>query len=1136
MANPITPRQTQEEAPNAFVAFLTGAAKQVKQVAVQTLDGIKQGTDIVINKVAEVRVAVGGGKPFLCQLVGGSIDKEFALLIPVIEKLLPIKGETLLIYAFHNIARKIFPLQTQKIENNVPLHADEVIPFEKLLEKTVLYLAEIAKKGFLELGEEVSQESFRPLANSLLAAILPEGKEGEGVRGLVVNKLIESLYSLYSNHLTLPKEEAKQDEGGPLDISEGLWGLVVSALAAPRLEAEKVYLHQVSGSDQLFDILSGLINELVANFKERVLFLKNVPLAGLQLAAKAALLSVLHEALLKAPAGPEHILQRAWSVVFAAFERLFARAPEDYITGIKEIIEVFFSHDLVEFFANRRPDLLDKIAIIVREAHTAYITDDRADYEQRLRVILWDPVELKRLHSTIEVIPEIPDVRTSQLLGSEKFVQQARNLCNNLGHIAVDLIKAQPNEEASEIQKILGWISFGDQRNGPLHHLIGTMISNVLFKALAIWLEKGKNVPGATKESSLFYAIKLLFRTFNKFGPELKQYENDGDMHKAYQPLAKALLKLFWESSPGMWAKLPLPQKFFDELMEKVCAEWAPALLHHMHVRSHEWIVSREQTRKMLREFNHNDRMAETAKFLAYYCEQYLPFYLRIQTDDANKFVVDGMKELMLNDNQEVMPESSLAFFDSMMRTSIKMVGTSPSKEIGLAFSFIRDYSEGFLLQVFLNMLGAVEKMPKKGPERPHVKAATLLFDEAQEHYDKYKEIQKRLKKSHVPDKLMRHHFGNRLHVLLKTNLPENQHEYFKKVGNKLLPILLPEKRIPAPSFMESAVWNELFLAGILPLLMSVLVNETKAPYSIHHYLNTLMKTIKNSLAIMDEKEQEQLDNVPKDALQRELEALLANLLQNFIGLQPSLAQPFTHFRSLWTKAGHEMGKSVRLALERSRPSELLEQMICSGLPLLHEGGWVTAAQMREFEKNEILPQIEEASIGDHFFPLRTNVEGQKEYGWDFKFPKNAEENQAFEKQVEQQRGEQHAQLNERVGEMIEYQGYKSFNETLKTLWKDIQTKLDRAIFLAFGEAGLKIKHALDSFFNFIWKHGLKYIVYILYPFQKIIEAIMHHYFRSQARRRVGDVSSPIHQNAFLRTVDKTLDYLEEKNRAVMAN
>lgn len=1110
----------------------------------------------VVNTVAGDKLKLGS-KEYLCKLMGvKSIDDEIALFLPLLKYYLPqlpLDFDTVLVYVLHNLSLKIYT-------NEMALKPGETITFDRFIADVVDYLYGIFSKGIAKLNDndKITQDSFQTLAEELCLDIIPY-KTGSIIIPLIRDKLFDGYSSLF---LKANSEEVTKKE--KFILSQDFLDLLAFSIGNAQLQKEKMYLRSLTQTDELFLTLSSLINGLVRDnskelerkLREQMPALENLSTERLGLAIQATVLKLLGNALRNTEASlgsPEDILARPWEYARNVFAQMFDNAnklyqnekfskPDHYKAGISNIARILLDRDpLVDFVLKRCPDLCEMLFQKVQEFHQAFKLDDRAEYEQHLRVVLWDSAELKKLNPGLD-IPDVPDESSSNLLGTEKFVKQMRNIFDNfIGPMGLKYIQGMD----SSGQKAKEWALaiFNKQENSPIHQFLKKNIADLLFKMLVILLEKGKNEPGATKNSALFHALRLILKAFSEKSPQLGGFNfplNDADrfqLTKDFQPLAQALVELLC-TRHGKLLSLPLPASEINKLIESIKKEYLPAFLCNMYETSHAWIHSKQVPIAGLKKIYSNQRLPEAAKFLSEFVTQFLPFYLRIETKTSNSFVVDSMKDLMLTPGQS---EDHLKQFKVMMHTAIKKLGTSPDKEIALPFEFIGKYVEPFLLHIFYNVASALKNIDNAYIEHsnqhegaPTVRIAKIFVDEACDHYSKVNSIKELLRQSHasqVPDAEMRTRFAARLHPLLADDGREA--EYHKKISGKFLPLILRGEKIPAPDFLEKGVWN-LLETGILPLIAGSLIYESKAPHSIQNYLNSLLKLIMENWEKdkQGSKKLNEFSTLFNDPLQREIESLLGDLLQELIGLQPSLAQPFIHFRSLWKRAGHEMGQSLRSAMEHSRLHELFEQMICNALPFLHEGAWVTAGDMERYEKGA-WPRFDDVSNADLFFPVSQNEAGVKTKGWDFQFAKDKAEYQAQQDKWAEDRAKLRTELDERLAKMIEYQGYRSFDATLKTLWNDFQISLDKAIDAAFGKAGARLKKILDAIFNFIWNYGLKHILEIVfYPIKKIIEAILHRYFIHQANVRVGDVASPIHQNLFLHALDKTVDFLAASHKS----
>lgn len=863
-----------------------------------------------------------------------------------------------------------------------------------------------------------------------------------------------------------------------------------------------------------------------------------------------------------------------------------------YIPLATALLQLCFSHDpaLLKFFLNRFPQLTARMAQLFMEFDEAFRKDDSEIYKQRVRQIFWDPASFLQAHPTFKRAPVVITKQLSELSGNETIVTQLYNLCQAVGNAAVagaesalsapglypklgqlieEVLEIPPAPEMQAFFKSLFPLFLqGDLSNLMVKDFVRRQITGTLFKMLVIVLEKGaEGHEGSDFNSSLFYAVQSILKVFETHGPALsKNLRKIGEMPEGdeqtvlicetYAPLAKELMALFFETTveekpQSLATALPLPAFLGVKVAAALTESVLPVMLYEMHRDSKAWVKVKKGHKEALYTFYHNHRMSEFAHGLSRFVGQFVPYYLRNKADEAAKVVTQSLKPMLLNVEVPFDPtpkklrpvDKELQVFFKWLRTTIERLGQSENdKTISFLYEFIREYVEGFLLHGLHGFSKALEEMELAQHGKAshfyqgslHVCAMNTLLKEAGNHFSTVNQVKEQLKEtrgSRLPHSVMLHRFkqNNLLHPILQRKVKDAMAIY-RTMGGKLLPLFnLSEKEgLPAPPVLKKVLWK-VFEGGLWPVIVEALTDELKSPHATHRYLHSLLNEIKGSLNSMERPEKPFV--VPNDPLQREIADNSGALVEELVGLQPSIARSIVRFRPLRKMAGETVGKSARAAMESRTLLELIDGLVRVGLPSLHKGTWISKHTRNIYEETGEIPHDDQSHSGDIFFPKKI-MKGVVQRGWNFEFPHNFSEINAKAARQTSERQAIRRQVNTQLAGMIEQQSYISFKAAVSGLWKEFQEASASSTKNTFGNPGLRVREIFGKICKWIWNYFLKYIVNILFfPIKEAIYFLMHQYFVHQANLRVQDISSPIHDNFFLRTVERIIDILSERHK-----
>lgn len=858
-----------------------------------------------------------------------------------------------------------------------------------------------------------------------------------------------------------------------------------------------------------------------------------------------------------------------------------------------KVISLCFDNDenQARFVMRRFPLIMESLSTALCDLYHAFSRKGHDSLKKRLRIFLWDEAKFRRDHPTLVEIPTEISKDLSILLGSEKLIEQIENLCSHVGDGVAKGLKSMAESKktlkviATSLSSLLQ-IDFNkgfmdvfegvfsvfekdDLPNEMFRGWIKEQVSHFLLKAIVILIEKGNQEPGTSKNAALFHAIKMVIDTFSPHMASLFQeikglVDEEGTLPEDkeeqaiehFKPISSSLMTLLLDTDGSSWI-IPLPKKWAESLGDEFVNRWLPSLLLSTYLQTYQWIFKKQKNKQDLHQLYGNHRIPEAARVISHYVQQFVPFYLKDQAEEATDAILDASRKLLIKAPGELLLEEisltpsddhPLEWLRSMLKTTLQLVGMSRLNSFQHLFKFFQSYSEGFLLEVFLNASRTIDSMEiahKSKSTRfyegaPHVRAIAAFLEEAHVHFSELNAIKDRLEEAHahkVPYDVMANQFDvvlHKLHPALKVDDAAEKYEYFLQLTSKLLPFLgIEEGNLPVPKFLASISWD-IAKDHLFPLIIKVLTEQAISPESILKYLETLFSQMTDSLNRIEAVESEEsIESVEKplfDPLQRELESVSGSLLKELIGREPSLAAPFVHSRSFKERGGELIGSAIRKGVENKTPLELIDLAVQAGLPAFHPGGWVTRNTKRQCSETNQVPVIDPNSNGDCFFPLKTNSSGEKVKGWDFGFPKNERHKAQLEKQSLKTKKKSREKITRQLAEIMQKQSCVTIQGAILGAWDDFQRALDKEIRSTFGKAGLRLKKALDKAFQFLWKFiFFPSLKVLLFPLIRLTAYLLKKYFIRQARMRVKDIESPIHQNMLLRSIDRISSMLVER-------
>lgn len=1070
--------------------------------------------------------------------------------------------QSILMTALYNVAKAIYPDKMQALKENREV---EPISFDQFSSDALQHVFRIIRAELIQVDEKVfsgfapEKALFSPLSQQILDLLIPSNSgilDNWVVRPIIDGILSEELLRLYKTFFWKPvgKEDRPSIE---LDDFAGLIASCLDSLSAgvatnilsemrvaPGLEA---LIHSLSSKftptlqevmTQIFPLLMGISQDNLCNLSTALL-LKGI--VNIILADGIRRDLTLQETVEVVASFLRNRLFDQLLIINAKREAGFQIKRKDFEPCAKELFEALFSYDplLCQLLLRRFPQVIKWLSVYLKEFEVALNTNqDREPVKGRLRSLLGELVKDELGEEGIQLSKDL-----STFLGVEDVVTQLENICLHVGdavlhHAEVFLRKrdayqilaqliaplADVEDESLEtcLKGLIPCFLGDDVQSENFKNYFRKQIAGIIFTVITNALEKGAEKGDVA--DALYYALQGLIAQFRK---------NDEQMPSG---IINFLFRTK-NNQQGLEDYLPLPKRLAEKLSLAVRSTFLPKMLEVLHRDTHLWI----DTKADLRDSLDNDRMAELATVLGHFVEQFLPFFLREKSLDVSQALL-GVTSSYLVQPPDLITQDNLKLGEEALKPhqiwqqwlshAFEGLGVHSNKNNKLLFRFIRRYTEGFLLVLFINFKECLENS-----EKEHVLATKNLLEEGQEHFGTINRIKSSLREgraSKVAPEILIHHFSldERLHPVMDLSSPSRAVQFYKVLSADLLKVMNLDDGVglPAPTFLKPIVW-ELFEDLLLPRIVESLVDQIKSPDAIHHYLHSLLNAVSSSINdASDEISEEEIEPYDDD-LQEEIEQLSGALLQELLGLQPTIAMPVLRFRKIQKRLGVSVGQSIRRALEQYTTLELVDLLIYSSMEALHKGRWVSKKSIRAHRgrKRAKLPEPNEKA--ERFFPIKLNEEGVEVKGWDFGFPKNRQAKIQVESAKTQARAELNQTVTIELQEMIHQQADLSIHDGIEGIWGEIQKSFDEAIRTVFGREGRKLKRHLDHICRVMWRYALyPLLLAVTFPLRKIGSAIFKVYYSHQARARVEDVGHPIHQNFFLHSLERVIHDLAEKS------
>lgn len=1070
--------------------------------------------------------------------------------------------------ALYNVASALYPEEMDQLNEGKPI--DQPIAFEAFTFKALRHIFTMIRSELVELDETFyagavpEEDLFVPLAENIIDLLFPSSSgfwDDWCIRPLLVKVIPQALCGLYKDYFW-KSSYAKDPSALKIDDFAGIIASALDLLCGGI--AQKINEEEGSAPG-LKEFLSLLASKFSIPLQETIVpifpLLQTVTQERFHALCSSLLLKgimnivqteeregalTLEETISFASKSIRNLFFNQFLIVKGKREAGEIVDRDDFDPLARELIFILFSYDpqLVRLSLRRFPQLVVLLSTYLMDFEASLnINGDREPIRGRLRALLEELVQDQMNRPDMQLTKDL-----SIYLGVEAVVTQLENMCLHIGEAVLSyaekfiakvdsykhlskLIAPHLEGNASHIRHFLRGLipSFlgNDVQSEHFKNYFKFQIAGIIFSVITNALEKGAKKHGV--ENALYYAIQGLLGEFRKD----EELRSQGLIHFLFHTE---------EHQQGLEDYIPLPKPLSTKLAHAISTSFLPKMLWVLRTDSHLWIDQKEELREQL----DNDRMAELSRVLGRFVEQFLPYFLSDKSADVAKALLnvisaylivppgDSMQGSLTFDEEELKPHD---IWQQWLTNTFHGLGSHRSRNNRVLFRFVKRYTEGFLLMLFIRFKECLQNIQdeENSDAQVHVHAAKTLLDEAQRHFGEINRIKSSLREKRafkVPREVLTHHFsiGEQLHRVLDISKPQLAVGFYKELSEDLLQVMGLDDTVglPAPAFLKPIVW-ELFEDLLLPTIVESLVDQIKSPDAIHHYLLSLLSAVKSSITDADGDIEERM--LFEGELQNDLEELSGALLQELLGLQPTVAMPLLRYRKIRERLGSAVGQSIRGALEQFSTLDLVDLLIKSSLPALHPGRWVSRHGVRTYKRkhrNQLPPSDASA---ERFLPIRVNEEQVEEKGWDFHFPKNREEKREVQEATERRRADLKRTVTVELEEMIHQQADISIQDALHGIWDDIQSAFDAAIKAVFGREGRKLKDRLDHLCHMMWRYVLFPLLKgITYPFRKIASALFKVYYKYQARARVEDVGHPIHQNFFLHSLEKVIHSLAQKS------
>lgn len=1082
--------------------------------------------------------------------------------------------EGLILYVAVNMASALYPEKMRKLKAGDELLPDETVPFEQFCADVIAHLSPMILDAWIQLdldqsrGAPINDQKFHPLVGSLLDFMLPKQEEGryahlKATSNWFIYKNLAHPYLtavIKSIYLSWIGKGAAQPQGIPLDHLMPLFGVSLPVVIR---SVTKVIMPETPASfDLIFRVVSAFLPKIKPILQEFAPLIQEVSDEDLGRLVCAILVHGIKNLSPEGAADLDfpHALLFLRDQLYRCFQAIQHKrslgqkiSVDDFRSSAKALLMKLLQHhpQALEMILRRIPRIEALFADSLMQLEAGFRKNlDLEPQRQRLREVFWDRDKFQAQVKGGGILPLVPSKELSEIFEVEELIRQIETLCQNIGFSIVKHLKEFIGEEGIHIKiaeqlqipgvevllnDLIAIAKNEDWQNEAILGWTQEQITAILFTVISLALKKGAVKAG--REQALFTVVEHLLTAFVDLAPKHKEEV------KKFKPLARDLIALFFESPEDhlkMENFIPLPGSLAVKVADLLKTSIVPGMLQMMDHGFLALSMDKKAERKRLG----NRYLDELSRVLGRYVEEFVPYFLENEGEMVASSLVDELKVYLCRQPDQVgeedfevdlaqdKPHEMLSLLIQNALVSISKGNSPISKPL---FALLGRYTESIVRRAMIHFSQYMKKVEVQGVKKaegilrepPQVEAVKGVLEVAHAHMERVNLVTNNLRaknSTEVPEEVLLDHFllHHELHPLLNAQDPAQSVMYLRDFSRKLNQLfgLDEEKELPAPDFFKPLLHE--WIQHLMPIIWQELLKAAKSPEALESYLHSLLVSIRSPL-----EKDENNPLVYEGAVQEEIELVSGRLLQELIGLHPSVAQPLIRYRGVSELVGRAVGQSLRGALEKYSLQELLNQLIKNALPALHPGRWISEEAWQTWKETKVMPPLNPDAAAERFFPLRVNSEGEVERGWNFGFPrtpKAREERNAADKEegVERRRKVRHE-----LKDSIAQQAKLSIDAGAKGLWNDFQKSFDQAFAEIFGQDGTQLKRLLDKVCGILWKFVIQPLFKVIaFPTKKLLVVLLGYYCAIQARARVQEIAHPIHQNVLLRSLDSIVNFL----------
>ncbi|MGK5594052.1 MAG: hypothetical protein ACSNEK_01670 [Parachlamydiaceae bacterium] len=867
---------------------------------------------------------------------------------------------------------------------------------------------------------------------------------------------------------------------------------------------------------------------------------------------------------------PSELFKQIFLQVYVAFQEglqeankqieLKKRKKPKYFNEIVDRVLETLAPEHHEFFGlikRRFPRVFEMISSIIMDLFVAFEMKEIEEFEQRFRTLTWEPERILKSHATLNQVADVPTKELSETFGNEDLLINVLHFCEILSQKSVaemtDLVNDRRliTEALTDEYPVLNQLSlteevlkgFGEallsDKCKEIFDFAQKWISSLLFKGTVFFLANASPkkkiptkylLPTATKK--LVVSLSQHFQTIQGNIANLDGDEQQS-WHVLFVPLSKELIKIFMLDCQNLGQALPVPEWLQEPVVQLISNQILPRLLCKSYREIYTWNEERLENQEKLSHLFGSERMNEAIRILSLFVPNSIAYLLRSSYKDLATSFLEVIQDHIKEPRDQRRLFELLSFF-------FRYIGKGENDFSDL-WGFLTNYCEGALLKVFADFFTKINQMETLylvDPAKCHEGGFLIglifnVMEEATAHFNMINQIKNEEKIKHasrVRDSILIQGF-NATSLLHEAMTPEKRVVFFKEKAQEILRFLElnPALPLPVPN-LGKGVWWGVFVDTLFPKVCEAVFEKIKDPSTIASIVFRSLKNINDALdSIEDSRANDARIEIPDDHLQRVLAQLASDLIDALVQLQPSVFgnEFLKKYRNFRIKVGEAIAASIRGKIEGYTLIEIVDLLVESALPSLHQGNWVAKRHSPNLKRREVKDQF--------VTTVRRSVSGGVKKGVDFALPMNKKEEKAKrERDKEDLEITMHEVVNE-LSTLFDKQGKLTLQAGFLGVWNQLQDYLDQEIENNFGKFGLKVKQKLDLIFHTFFSFFIYPLIKIIsFPFIKLTWLIVKCYFKNQAKLRSEDIWRKINENLFFKMFDAFLKLLDDRNPSNM--